>query len=332
MKRAQARVVFPLFFFILMFSVLINLVYAGELVFSTSRFSYGPGATIKVYGTLTLGGNPVTDGLVAVQVEDSLGNLKYIRVVSTGTSPPPWKVRIVEFLSCDLQGNHKSSFIRGTLAYFKITVESLDAVIERQVTIALNLFDSVGFSIYAACVLERPLRPGERYSLGPISIPIPDDAFVGPANCTASILTKSPKDNGMPYCPEGLAEFTIIGGGSQTTGLPSGLTSTGSGGSFSLSFKLPSTAKLGDYFIYASAKVGPYHNAWAYAAFDYFWLFTDIDRNGNVNIQDLFTVAKAYQTKPGDEHWDPRADLDGNDLVNIIDLYEVAKDYGKTRT
>ena len=49
-----------------------------------------------------------------------------------------------------------------------------------------------------------------------------------------------------------------------------------------------------------------------------------------VNIQDLFIVAKAFQSKLGDEHWDPRADLDGNDLINIVDLYEVAKDYGKT--
>ena len=60
------------------------------------------------------------------------------------------------------------------------------------------------------------------------------------------------------------------------------------------------------------------------------FISTDLNKDGTVNIQDIFIVAKAFQTKPGDENWDPRADLDGNDLVNIIDLYEVAKDYGKT--
>ena len=60
------------------------------------------------------------------------------------------------------------------------------------------------------------------------------------------------------------------------------------------------------------------------------FLETDLNMDGKVNIQDIFIVAKAYQTKPGDENWDPRADLDGNDLINIVDLYEVAKDYGKT--
>ena len=57
---------------------------------------------------------------------------------------------------------------------------------------------------------------------------------------------------------------------------------------------------------------------------------TDLNQDGIVNIRDLFIAAKAFQTKPGDEHWDPRADVDGNDLINMVDLYEVAKDYGKT--
>jgi len=326
MKRAKIRAVSPLFFFVVIFSVFTNLVYADELVVSTSKFSYGLGATMKVYGTLTLGGNPVTDGLVAVQVEDNLGDLKCVRVVPTGTTPPPWKVRIAEFLSCDFQGDPKSEFTRGTLAYFKITVESLDAVIERQVTIALNLFDWVGVSIGVACISGYPLKSGDRFTFF-TSMPIPNDAFVGTAICTASVLTEWPKDDGCPYCPEGLTEFTI-GDGSQTTGLSPELTFTGSGGSFNLSFKLPSTAELGDYFIYASAR----YNAWACAAFDYFWLFTDIDRDGNVNIQDLFIIAKAYGSKLGDPLWNSQADLNGDDQVNIADMYKVARDYAKTRT
>jgi hypothetical protein len=316
----------PLIFF-LMFSVFTNLVYAHELEMSTNKSSYGLGATVKVYGTLTLGGNPITDGLVAVQVEDSMGELKLIRVVPTGTPPPPWKVRIVEFLSCDSQGNPKSEFTRGTLAYFKITVESF-AVIKRQVKIFWNLFDWVGVSIGAICVLEDSLEPGERYSLGPISMPIPNDAFAGPAICTASILTEWPEDDGFPYCPEGLTEFAIIGGGSQPTVSSSEWASTGSGGSFNVSFKLPSIAKLGNYSIYARAR----YNAWTSISFDYFWLLTDIDRDGEVKIQDLYIIAQAYGSKLGDQSWNPKADFNGDDQVDIADFYKVARDFGKTRT
>lgn len=324
LKRASAGS--PLFFLILIFSALICPVYADELVISTNKFSYGPGATINVDGALTLGGNPVTDGLVAVQVEDSFGDLKYIRVVPTGTPPSPWKARLVEFLSCDSQGNPRSSFNRGTLAYFVVTVESLDPILERPVTIALNLFDSVGVST-GVTYASFSLGSGERFTFF-TSMSIPNDAFTGPAICTVGVLTKWPKEEGYPYCPEGLAEFTIIDGGSQATSLPPELTSTGSGGLFSLSFKLPSVAELGKYSVYASAR----YNAWANTTFDYFWLLTDLDRNGEVNIRDITMVGMLFGCELGDPNWNPEVDLDDNNVIDIRDITKVAMDFGKTRT
>ena len=325
MKRSKVRAIPSLFFLILLFSIFVNLVYSDELLISPNKSSYGLGATIRAYGTLTLGGNPVTDGLVAVQVEDSQGELRFIRVAPTGTLPSPWKVRIVDFLSCDAQSNPTTIFTRGTLAHFIVTVKSLDPVIERRVTIALNLFDSVGFSV-AVAYANFLLEPEGQFTFF-TSMPIPDDAFVGQAICTASILTDLPKESGHPYCPEGLTDFTIVDGASQTAGSSSALLVSSSDGSFNVSFKLPSTARLGNYAIYASAR----WNAWGSAAFDYFWLFTDIDRNGVVNVQDLFVIAKAYGSKLGDPRWNPKADLNSDDQVNIGDVYKVARDYGKAR-
>ena len=59
-------------------------------------------------------------------------------------------------------------------------------------------------------------------------------------------------------------------------------------------------------------------------------LETDLNKDGTVNIQDLFIVAKAFGTKEGDPNYNSIADVDNNKEVNIADLYEVAKDYGKT--
>ena len=56
---------------------------------------------------------------------------------------------------------------------------------------------------------------------------------------------------------------------------------------------------------------------------------TDLNKDGTVGIQDLFTVAKAFQSKLGDPDWNEVADIDNNNVVNIRDLYEIAKDYGK---
>lgn len=57
---------------------------------------------------------------------------------------------------------------------------------------------------------------------------------------------------------------------------------------------------------------------------------TDLNKDGTVNILDIFTIAKKFGAKEGDVNYDPIADLDGNREINIVDLYAVAKDYGKT--
>jgi parallel beta-helix repeat protein len=58
--------------------------------------------------------------------------------------------------------------------------------------------------------------------------------------------------------------------------------------------------------------------------------FTDLNRDGKVNIQDITIVAIAYKTRPGDPNWNVIADLDENGTVNIVDITMVAKDYGRT--
>ena len=318
---ARAHATFPLFFFIVLAFILPNVVYADELVVSTDRLSYGLGATVKLNGRLTLEGYPVTDGLVSVQVEDASGRIKFIRVVSTGTAPPPWKVRIVEFYSCDSQGNPKDSFNRGALAYFKVTVESLDTILERQVTIAFNLLDSVGISI-GVTYMTMSLPPKKQFSYF-TSMPIPYDAFTGTAVASVNVLTKWPKKGGHPYCPEESVELEI------TDGTPPGFSPappTGSNGYYSLEFKLPSNAKLGNYSIFCSAR----YNARTSVTFDYFWLYTDINRDGQVNILDIAACAVAFGTRIGDPNYYRLADVNEDNLINILDIAATAVDYRKT--
>jgi len=325
MEHARARATFPLFFFVFIIFMLPNPVYADELVVSTDKSSYALGATVNLYGMLTWGGNPVTDGLVAVQVEDCLGSLRLIRVVPTGTLPPPWKVRIVQFYSCDSLGNPRNSFNSGTLAYFTVTVDSLDIILERQVTVALNLFDSVGVSI-AVTYATFPVAPGKQITYL-TSMPIPDDAFTGTAIACANALTKLPKDDGQPYCTEESVEFTITGGTSQSADSTSA-SSTSSGGSYSLSFKLPGNAMLGTYNVSTSAR----YNALAITTFDYFWLYTDVSRDGKVNILDISIAATAFKSKAGDPAYNSSADINKDNLINILDIAAIARDYKKSRT
>jgi hypothetical protein len=55
----------------------------------------------------------------------------------------------------------------------------------------------------------------------------------------------------------------------------------------------------------------------------------DIDHNLSVNLLDLYLVAQAYGSKPGDSRWNPNADIDGNGVVGLYDLYILTQHYGQ---
>jgi parallel beta-helix repeat protein len=56
----------------------------------------------------------------------------------------------------------------------------------------------------------------------------------------------------------------------------------------------------------------------------------DLNKDGAVNILDIFIVATAYGSKPGDPNWNAITDLDNNGAINILDIFIIARDYGKT--
>lgn len=55
----------------------------------------------------------------------------------------------------------------------------------------------------------------------------------------------------------------------------------------------------------------------------------DVNKDGVLNIFDLYVIANAYGCKPGDYRWNPWADLDMNGIINVIDLYKVIKSFMK---
>ena len=56
----------------------------------------------------------------------------------------------------------------------------------------------------------------------------------------------------------------------------------------------------------------------------------DLNGDGAVNILDIFIVANAFGSKPGDANWNATADLNKDGTVNILDIFAVARDFGKT--
>lgn len=297
-----------------------------QITVDTDRYTYSSAELVDVYGDMKREGQPVTDALVAIQVNDAENNIVAIRTCSTGTTPPPWSITITELISCDASGNPKDTFKKGSLAYFKIRVKNLNKVSARYTTVTIDLYDSNQVSLGVAWV-RTTVGPEKTFTYL-TSIPIPSEASTGSAYAYANAYNKWPKNNGIAYCGEEAVAFTITDGTSSTS--KAGSTSSesaGSEGTYEMSFRLSSSPGLGNHTVYAS-----YYQALATTNFDVVWRFTDIDRNAKVDIRDVALAAKAYGSQPGDHQWNQRADLDNNDKIDILDVAKVAKDYGKTRT
>jgi hypothetical protein len=336
MNRTRARVNIPLFFILILLALSAFIVYGNpdELTVSTDKSSYHVGDSVDVYGSLTLGGTPITNGLVAVQVQHSDGGILVIRTVPTGTLPPPWKVKILRFLSCDQDGKPVTNFKVGSFAYFSVTVQNMD-ILSRSVIITINVLDAGGMPISAMYVeypLESPIPAGQILTFG-TSLKILEEVSLGSAGAYANVYTKWPKDGGFPYCPEASVAFTISGKTSSSadqasTSSTGPKTRTASAGSYNLMFTLPAGARPGTYKVYVRAR----YNAEASSSIDVVWLYADLNRDGKVNILDVSTAAAAFGSRPGDPHWNPFADLNRDSLINIIDIATVARDFGKSQT
>jgi hypothetical protein len=55
----------------------------------------------------------------------------------------------------------------------------------------------------------------------------------------------------------------------------------------------------------------------------------DINRDGSIDVYDSIILAGAFNSKPGDSNWNPRADLNRDGVVDIYDTIILAGNYGK---
>jgi len=56
----------------------------------------------------------------------------------------------------------------------------------------------------------------------------------------------------------------------------------------------------------------------------------DVNGDGVVDSYDLFALADAFGSRPGDPNWNPNCDFDMNGVVDSSDLFILAENYGKS--
>jgi hypothetical protein len=292
---------------------------------TTDKKVYNVGETIQVSGNLTIDGQPASNGLVAVQINDPKNALYIIRTCLIG-STTPWKIEILQVYLSDQVGNPKDRVSRGTLGYITIIWRNNDNV-SHQVSITINLYYEDTTPFLASVPFAGNVPAGKQQNMT-VSVPIPSDAPTGTATVYASALSTLPINSGYAYCPEKHSNFTIT---KSTSSLSQdqtvGPATTNEG--YNIKFKTPNRdAKLGNYTIYVTA-ICQEQTAQAIYTFKLV-LLGDVNFDGKVDMSDIGLILRAYGTKKGDPKWNPIYDLNSDEKVDMSDIGIILRNFGNT--
>jgi len=295
---------------------------------ATDKQSYELEENVNISGNLTLDGQPVTNGLVVIEVDyPSLHGLCTIRVLPTGSQPSPWLeiAEISTLYPSDAAGSPKSSFRKGTLAHFTIAWRNKEET-SHYISICVSLYDVNNFPFMTFIPTSGWVGPGESMNMT-FSVPIPTDSPTGEATIYANALSGLPKNGGFAYCPEKSANFTITSSATATSlSKTQTVNPTYAEATYNLIFHLSTTGgKVGNYTIYASSMYRSIDTllqkvtANATTTFEV-PLLGDIDGNGAVDITDLLLLINAFWSTPGAPNWNPNADINRDGKIDLDDL------------
>jgi len=313
------------------------------LTLETYKTTYNVGETVQIHGALYYywgsNLNPVSvEDLVALQLNyPSNHGLYTLRTLPTGSLQyKTWDVEILQLTPCDESGNPKSSFQRGTLAYFKIVWKNNDDV-AHYVKIIFVLYYANGQPFMAYSPISRTLEPNETTPGDVFPVPIPSDAIAGTAKIYASAISNWISDNGYPYCPEKSATFTItstsgsviLDASTKTEATYHSQTTADTVDTvYNLNITIPTTgAYIGNYTIYASSRLLGEQQATNMTTFTVI-LLGDVNGDLVVTITDYQLVKIAIPSLPGSPNWNPKADLNGDNKVDIKDYAIVKNNVG----
>jgi hypothetical protein len=256
---------FPIFLLItLTLSQSLQLVNASSsliLTVNTSKQVYYLGENVEIYGTFTNDSLPVSDSLIAIEVDEPGAPLA-LRTITIGTPPTP-TVSIRNVFLCDQTGDPKDTLYIPIPApplvdaYFCMT---LDTFTPLNVTAAFTIQDNK--TVPVTTVTYRTLLTGSTSLV--VFAPILPWASTGTAAVYANVYTTRPCLNGSALGPEKSATFQIVRG-NDGTGTTNTLTlsenssipiaaASGTNGTYEMDFRLSDDPENGTYTIYCSSK------------------------------------------------------------------------------
>jgi len=232
-------------------------VYAFELnvTVMTDKQMYCLGEIVHINGDFTVNGEPIPDGLVALQVANPSGYPIMFRTLKTGNASfPDPEMQVTAAFLCNEQGKPKHAFRLGDSVYFNITI--LNVGITQPVGIFAVVQDQNLRPLGTAFAEYSHVPHNRTFSqiLSMIPTVIPQWATIGNATLYVNLFTQWAAAGGHPYCPERSVTFEIVDsqqsasfGETETTEV------IDTNGTYSSAFRIPPMSPLGNYTAYASA-------------------------------------------------------------------------------
>jgi PKD repeat protein len=222
-----------------------------DVTVDTDKPSYTKREIVNVTGDVKYEGNLVQDGLIGIQVEDSLFSTIAMRTLPLNTNQSlPFSFEITSLLPTDEVGTYTPKTERNKNMWFSMTVKN-KGLSAKQVYVSITIMDS------ALIPLETDLGslsiPAGETGMFMPRMPIPNWATVGTAHIFGNVYDNWPKLLGRPLCPEKLSHFTIIESvyyDPPNSTLPSHPTQKGT---YETSFRLPPNMQIGSWKVSASA-------------------------------------------------------------------------------
>jgi len=201
----------------------------------------------------------------------------------------------------------------GDLAFFTIRVINNDLT-PRDLVAIVTVYDANGVPLSMGGI-KHPQVPPDTGFTSTVSLEIPLSAAGGQAYAYGELFSNWPNQGGYPLAPETPLLFTID---APTHGTGQHSISIGSQGSYSLSFRLPPTATLGQDDIYVISSV----NGVSASNLAYFYVkqIGDFNADNRLDFRDLLFFTGNWIAYYNGQIWDPKIDLNNDGKVNFNDL------------
>jgi len=308
--------------FLVLIAYFVNGAHAQFLILTlySSKQEYFLNEEITLFGNLTCQGTKVYNGIVALQIVNPENKTLTIRIVSTGpVSQENYPIKITKFYPSDSQGNPKTTpYSKGSFAYLTAYIRS-DDIVAQDLYFAVNIYDKYG-KPWAVSSGTGKIYPGEEKFII-IGYPISWEFPSGTAVAYAVALTDTPKNGGMPHCPEAEATFQVA-----TTEATPITTTSYSNGDYHLNFTMPKNSLPGNYNVYATSIYQ--YNPTPVKNLTFKIKVPDLNNDGTVDIYDLIIVSSNFGRSEGNLGWNPTADVNGDKTVDIYDIILVAACFG----